>query len=570
MKERNLWFILALILPFCIYGQLDKQTLNINALKVDVVSDGNLEEIKDAALDKYLNYTTQIWLSARDVNDSLCVAAQLYRQSGRDFQPGPISNNPNARSNYNRVWKINKTMVDSFANGLYSGLVPAPIADWPAHGDTAQGESFYIAPFVDVNGNGYYNPLIDGDYPCILGDQAIFYVFNDDTVHTQSGGLSLGVEITGLVYAYKANSFLDSVVFVQYNIRNKTKELQNIRVGAMADFDIGNSIDDICGTLVDGNTVFAYNGDNDDENPWGFGLNPPITGLTVRTGIRPNIYDGIDNDKDGCVDGVRDTNGICQPNDSATNTFENWKLSGSAYYNNTSGGVLSAISGNPDLAIHYANYLTPKWRNGFNYVVDDPSGYLNQSNGDGFRPDGTGTPTIHVYPGNSYDTSGTLHPSAPTNWFESPANLQDKRMVAGLGIRDTLSVGDELQVRFALFMTRDTNNTNSYDVAGAMATKINQFQEPTPSCASAGLINIVENEELAEFVVYPNPANNELRIVSRKLASKRGEIYNINGQRIKTFSMDESGIAELNISYLPTGLYVVKIGNTAKRFLISR
>jgi hypothetical protein len=195
---------------------------------------------------------------------------------------------------------------------------------------------------------------------------------------------------------------------------------------------------------------------------------------------------------------------------------------------------------------------------------------LNQSNGDGFRPDGTGTPTTMFTPATLLILQVALARVHPTNWFENPANLQDKRMVAGLGIRDTLSVGDELQVRFALFMTRDTNNTNSYDVAGAMATKINQFQEPTPSCASAGLINIVENEELAEFVVYPNPANNELRIVSRKLASKRGEIYNINGQRIKTFSMDESGIAELNISYLPTGLYVVKIGNTAKRFLISR
>jgi hypothetical protein len=555
-----------MVSPLLVFSQLGQDSLTINNINIQVVSDGNLEQMKDAVLNKYLNYTTQLWLSATDASGSLCVAAQQYRQGGRDFQPGPISNNPNARSNYNRVWKINKTMVDSFANGLYSGLVPAPIADWPAHGDTTQGESFYIAPFVDVNGNGYYNPLIDGDYPCILGDQAIFYVFNDDTVHTQSGGLSLGVEITGLVYGYKANSFLDSVVFVQYNIRNKTKELQNIRVGAMADFDIGNSIDDICGTLVDGNTVFAYNGDNDDEGPLGFGTQPPVTGLTVRTGIKPILFDGLDNDKDGCVDGVRDANGICQPNDSATNTFENWKLSGSAYYNNTS----SAVSGNPDLAIHYANYLIPKWKNGFNYVIETPSGYLNPGNGDGYIPNGMGTITYYVYPGNTFDTTGSFAPGTPTNWYESPANLQDKRMVAGLGIRDTLSVGDELQVRFALFMTRDTNNTNSYDVAGAMATKINQFQEPTPSCASAGLINIVENEELAEFVVYPNPANNELRIVSRELASKRGEIYNINGQRIKTFSMDESGIAELNISYLPTGLYVVKIGNTAKRFLISR
>jgi hypothetical protein len=166
-----------MVSPLLVFSQLGQDSLTINNINIQVVSDGNLEQMKDAVLNKYLNYTTQLWLSATDASGSLCVAAQQYRQGGRDFQPGPISNNPNARSNYNRVWKINKTMVDSFANGLYSGLVPAPIADWPAHGDTTQGESFYIAPFVDVNGNGYYNPLIDGDYPCILGRSSHFLRF---------------------------------------------------------------------------------------------------------------------------------------------------------------------------------------------------------------------------------------------------------------------------------------------------------------------------------------------------------------------------------------------------------
>jgi hypothetical protein len=206
-----------MVSPLLVFSQLGQDSLTINNINIQVVSDGNLEQMKDAVLNKYLNYTTQLWLSATDASGSLCVAAQQYRQGGRDFQPGPISNNPNARSNYNRVWKINKTMVDSFANGLYSGLVPAPIADWPAHGDTTQGESFYIAPFVDVNGNGYYNPLTDGDYPCILGDQAIFYVFNDDTVHTQSQRVyHLGIEsVPAMAYAYKATiRFWIPVVFL--------------------------------------------------------------------------------------------------------------------------------------------------------------------------------------------------------------------------------------------------------------------------------------------------------------------------------------------------------------------
>jgi hypothetical protein len=565
MKERNLWFILALILPFCIYGQLDKQTLNINALKVDVVSDGNLEEIKDAALDKYLNYTTQIWLSARDVNDSLCVAAQLYRQSGRDFQPGPISNDPNAGNTYNRVWKINKTMIDSFTGGLYGGIVPAPIADWPAHGDTTQGESFYIAPFVDVNGNGYYNPLTDGDYPCILGDQAIFYVFNDDTTHTQSSATSLGIEVLAMAYGYSDNSFLDSIVFLEYTLRSKKKELKDFRVAAMADFDIGNSLDDICGTFVDQNTIIGYNSDADDEGALGFGNNPPATGLTVLSGIQANWFDALDNDKDGCVDGVRDANGVCQPIDSANNVIESWRLSSSMHYNNT-----ASVSGNPSDAQDYVNYMASLWKDGSNLVIENPSGFMDPANGDGFISSGAGTPTLFAYPGNTFDTTGAFLPTSPTNWFESPDNRNDKRMLAGLGHRDTLSIGNVLRFKLALFMARDTNSLNSFDAAYAMAQKINGFEDSVISCSGSRLITVVENELESPFQIYPNPANRLLRIQAPQYAHQEALLFHTNGRLVKTVNLDAAGNQVIEVVDLPSGLYIIKIGRQLQRFVISR
>ena len=45
-------------------------------------------------------------------------------------------------------------------------------------GDTSLGQAPYLAPFVDVDYDGLYNPAL-GDYPDVMGDQAIFFIFND-------------------------------------------------------------------------------------------------------------------------------------------------------------------------------------------------------------------------------------------------------------------------------------------------------------------------------------------------------------------------------------------------------
>jgi hypothetical protein len=87
-----------MVSPLLVFSQLGQDSLTINNINIQVVSDGNLEQMKDAALNKYLNYTTQLWLSATDASGSLmrCRAA-IPAERGRDFQPGPISNDPNAR-----------------------------------------------------------------------------------------------------------------------------------------------------------------------------------------------------------------------------------------------------------------------------------------------------------------------------------------------------------------------------------------------------------------------------------------------------------------------------------------
>ena len=50
-----------------------------------------------------------------------------------------------------------------------------------------------------------------------------------------------------------------------------------------------------------------------------------------------------------------------------------------------------------------------------------------------FVASGSGTSTQFAYPGMSYDTTGAYPPYAAVNWWESPANKEDKRGLHSAG-----------------------------------------------------------------------------------------------------------------------------------------
>ena len=93
-----------------------------------------------------------------------------------------------------------------------------------------------------------------------------------------------------------------------------------------------------------------------------------------------------------------------------------------------------------------------------------------------------------------------------------------------------------------------TNNTLSYDFTALEFTKI------TASSEDASLT--VEEIAATDFVkVYPNPTTDKLIIVSKNL--QKSILYNVSGQ-----SVLESDRNELNVSELPTGIYILHTTNT--------
>ncbi|MFH1321060.1 MAG: Ig-like domain-containing protein [Bacteroidota bacterium] len=241
-------------------------------------------------------FVSNIWIGGLDSDDSLHIAAQIY-YSGRDFWAGPIMDTMNYSftqdSTWNRLWKINKCDIDSFISWFNDPAsfpdyaIPNSILDWPAHGNISLGQSYYLAPFYDYDGDGFYNPF-SGDYPIIKGDQAIYFIRNDDRdIHMETGGKKLGIEIHGMAYAFNcpADSALWNTIFLNYKIINRSyNNYHSTFAGIYADFDIGYAFDDYIGCDTVLNSFFGYNGDAIDEpgsGSSGYGSNPPAQSVTI-------------------------------------------------------------------------------------------------------------------------------------------------------------------------------------------------------------------------------------------------------------------------------------------------
>jgi hypothetical protein len=225
----------------------------------------------------------QLWIGGLDQMGQLHIAAQNYRQTGSDFWPGPLDtvtamiDSVASSSQWNRVWEISKSTIDSFRLGLFT-QVPTSILDWPAHGDPAYGQAFNLAPFSDQNQNGIYEPAF-GDFPLIRGDEAVYFIYNDhleNAAHSNSGGTPLGVEIHGMAYAFncQTDSVLMNTIFIHYTFINRsTFDYSNCFVGHWLDIDL--SMNDLVGSDSI-NNLFYYYGTGSDAIGFTF-LNKPMT-----------------------------------------------------------------------------------------------------------------------------------------------------------------------------------------------------------------------------------------------------------------------------------------------------
>ncbi len=203
-------------------------------------------------------YTASLWMSGFDAGQNLHCAAQRYSFIGPEFYDGPLVANYDSAydSFYKRVFKITRSQIahhQSLGTVVIPSQIDSAILFWPGKGNPYVAANYGVtissrlAPFVDMNGDGIYDPK-HGDYPDICGEQAVFFVFNDDRgPHNQTTGDKLGVEVRGLAEVfvdYGSNRFakqaINNTVFVNYEVENKSaNNYHDFYLGMFEDTDLG-------------------------------------------------------------------------------------------------------------------------------------------------------------------------------------------------------------------------------------------------------------------------------------------------------------------------------------------
>ncbi|MEO1383072.1 MAG: T9SS type A sorting domain-containing protein [Bacteroidota bacterium] len=379
------------------------ETLDVNdvAFRVNVGGDLSWDLFSDPGCEvpkgsgKHAMFAGGLWIGGLDGNGDLHTAATTYRQQGMDYWPGPQAQNYDAAyfNRYGKVWtaRADEIVVHKLLYNQPGYVIPANIMNWPGNGDTANGEPAQLAPFFDQNLNGLYEPET-GDYPLILGDEALYLVYGDyHFPNTETLGLPLGFEIRQMVYAKDTaqGNPLDQTIFMSYKMINRSGEdYKDVYVGLWIDGDLGNFFDDFVGTDEKSNMFYTYNGDPLDEGPTGYGLTPPAYGIT----------------------------------------FLNRRLDFMRTYNNN-----FTAAGNPTVPEHYYNYLKNLWQDS-TFLTFGGNGY------------GGTVPTNFTYPDLPTDTSG---------WSEVTAGNMpsDRRMLGSFGPIG-VPIGDTVCFNVALVFSR--------------------------------------------------------------------------------------------------------------------
>ncbi|HTL81489.1 MAG TPA: T9SS type A sorting domain-containing protein [Bacteroidia bacterium] len=552
--KKTLLLLFVSALPFTgIYAQaVANSKADINGVSAMVNANGDLfwnyqtaEFEVPKGSQKNTIFAGAMWIGGLDTSGQLHLAAQTYRQSGNDFYPGPVMDSANysaaTDAQWNKVWKINKTSIDSFCtwtvnHSVYPNYtIPSSILNWPGNGNVALGEAAILAPFVDQNSDGVYDPN-NGDYPCIKGDQAVFFIFNDDrNAHTETGGQKMKIEVHAMAYSFiSPGTYLDSTVFLNYKIINRSSnDYSNCQLGSWIDFDIGSYNDDYVGCSVQQQMFYGYNGDANDGSSaiptlGTYGANPPAEGVVFLRGPEADPNDGIDNNRDGIVD---------EPG-------EYCRMNHFVYYNND-----FSVTGNPQLAIDYYNYMNGFWKD-TTHITYGGTGYGGALN------------TDCMFPGAS-DPSGACSgnmPQAP--WDEMTANNTpgDRRGMASSG-QFTLSANEEMCVDLALVYARGTAGpASSVTLLEADADSVSNFYLSTSPCSCVpNPLAVHELNDSRAIGIYPNPSGGNITVNWKpQTVNAKLEVIDVNGKVVLVQTINRA-LTEINTDQLANGIYLIRI-----------
>ncbi|MFN0214627.1 MAG: hypothetical protein ACKVT2_10265 [Saprospiraceae bacterium] len=382
-------------------------------------------------------FTTSPWIAGKDAGGNLHIAATTYNNVPADFRAG-LASSP--AKDFNRVWAVAREEIaqirrDYGEDGDLDSPPPFDLLNWPARGNPhfLQNLDFSLvttnpdslpAPFVDHNGDGVYN-VFDGDYPKLLGDRMLWWARTDQTIHEETGGQALGVDLFITLYGYNCpqNLGISQSVFADYQVVNRSEEnYSEAYMGFFTDFDLGCDQDDYIGSIPETNSVYVYNQDAVDGSP----------GTTCASGAA--------------------TYGENVPVE--TVTMLNTTLDYAMYFDRA-----GAAQSDPASVSDYFNYLRSIWRDNTPLTIGG-SGY------DPLNP--AAIPTPYAFPDS---------PNDPQGWSMCNSNLaiNDRRVIASHGPFN-IAAGETFHTRLAFIFHPDIPHPCP-DITGLVKPTILQIQQ---------------------------------------------------------------------------------------------
>jgi hypothetical protein len=449
-------------------------------------------------------FTSGLWIGAKTKDSVEHLSAMTYRQRGPDFWPGPISDTLNT-AKYNKIYKVTQQDVEDHKSGNRS---TADLLTWPGNGDTTKGEPWKLAPFYDLNNNTAYEPHL-GEYPRFPGVSAAYCVFNDASIHQNSGGKPLNVDVHQLIYqtAFSMGGIIvDDVNLVRFTLVNRgTDTLTDVQLGIFNDFDLGNSADDYIGCDTRISLAYIYNGLSSDAGTNGYGSTPPAFGIAMLS--RP--------------------------------------MASSIYFKNSS----NTVNGNPSNWKDYHNYLNAKWR----------TGHHLRFGGNGIT--GSSEVASFMYP--SY-----TDPNFPDNdWNEKKeGNTPGDRRFLSTFEKTTLAPGKYESFDFAYIYARALEGDNEASIStlkvktrmirSAYFNNLFGWKENNSLGGEQGEMLNTTNPVPSDNIIYPNPSTGHYSLEGN-LANEGGVVINSLGQTIQSVAPHAR---LLDLSNQPSGVYYFRAG----------
>jgi hypothetical protein len=466
-------------------------------------------------------------------------------------------------SKYNRGFYVTKKMIETHIDSIQSNsttYIPVHgIREWPGNGNVVLGQSDQIAPYVDANSNGIYEPML-GEYPIIYGDACFLQIWHDHPNLERPGG----IETHNYAYTFNCDTseIYRNAIFFKTKYISRENDFSRFSIGSFLDFDNGNPNDDYIGTHVELGMAYCYNGDLFDE-PFGsqavFHNTLPAQGFMVLKGNKKDP-DGLDNPEDaspiGCTNGLGFNDGIV---DNEYFTLER-TLASSAL-----GGV--TIS-DPQTANEWERITNGFWPDG------TPLFY--GGNGNVFSNTTTMTKARFIFPGGSdtlfYGTDG-INPGfdwTPTQTAISSGPIlppADYRIYASHGSR-SFTQTDTIEFDYVYLVYYDsthasTSITEPLSGLFAKAEKIKKaYNQNAGPCGTN--FNPIEEDlsvneaDILQIGVYPNPTTGIIRFSGINQVKTDVVVYDGSGRILKTATI-KSETDSINLSDLQGNLFFVKI-----------